>query len=65
LFAIGEVDKVESIDLNDALPSSSVNLRCIQKWLCRVQSLVTNTRQLSGVQPNPQLELGSDERLDH
>jgi hypothetical protein len=40
-------------------------LHLCHDWLCRVQPLVTNTRQLSGVQPNPQLELESVKRLDH
>jgi hypothetical protein len=33
--------------------------------LCRVQPLVSNTRQVSAVQPNPQLELESVKRIDH
>ena len=38
---------------------------CVFDLLCRVQPLVSNTRQLSGVQPNPPLELESVKRLDH
>src|SRR6266853_6025522 len=38
---------------------------CVYDLLCRVQPLVSNTRQLSGVQPNPPLELESVKRLDH
>jgi hypothetical protein len=44
---------------------SAVKFICVYDSLCRVQPLVSNTRQLSGVQPNPPLELESVKRLDH
>jgi len=44
---------------------SAVKFICVYDSLCRVQPLVSNTRQVSAVQPNPQLELESVKRIDH